>query len=563
MAMITRRMFLTMSSMFATVLVLFLGTTEAHDLQVSSGERVPPKGPGSAGGDFDVREVDDIAELSERDVVFVGRSQVLERTAEEWCRLGRRHLVSALRAEDLQGKSIAAMVLVQGSELSENGVDALCSLADRGNTIVFMDLPPASFVESQWRLSGLLGVREVRDNSVRIDGYHLFSGFLLGGETIYGTTAREEKLQDLSLSIPWYVTLDGCETYMVGMMGENLDDEDQNQYLPAVIWRCGLRKGNVFAVNGDFMQDDLAGMGILSAMQYAGSDYVVQPVVNAQVFSVLDFPGSEDGNERRMSEVYGRSQTGVQQKIMYPSLSTLMADTDTVMTDLWSGDDSSQLYRDSLRELGETSGEMGISFRQGTSSVHHDFLTAYAPDSSPLPQSVRTRVLPQASGEDVVSYVSDDVTGQRVTSVPSEFTYSADLALKGSETMLAYAGAMLDGHKPLWPKTTDDEWQNYFRRVSANYATYWKPFSSFSRVSASEADARIRTFLHIDLGVEEKDGSVCLASGVSDPSYYLLRTHGSKPVGVTGGSVTQIEKDAWLLRMEGSSMSFKWREEAQ
>lgn len=180
-----------------------------------------------------------------------------------------------------------------------------------------------------------LGIEEVRQSEVTIRGVHLYSGFLLGGERIYeADTKKEKKLQDLDLTVPWYITSSGTETYMNGTMSDKevkkLDEENGNELLPALIWRSSQGRARVFSVAGEYMEDKRIGKGILSAVLFKSGSYTVYPVINAQNLVLVSFPTGANENVRTIEKIYGRSMLQLESQMNEMSCKlgiSLMEDT--------------------------------------------------------------------------------------------------------------------------------------------------------------------------------------------------------------------------------------------
>ena len=109
---------------------------------------------------------------------------------------------------------------------------------------------------------------------------------------------------------------------MVGMFNENKKlngKKIKNEELPTIVWRNGISGGNVFAVVGDYMKDSTA-MGFLDGMLSECSEYTIYPVVNAQNFSMVDFPFFANENNEKMQEIYSQPVVSVIRDIIWPSL---------------------------------------------------------------------------------------------------------------------------------------------------------------------------------------------------------------------------------------------------
>ena len=67
----------------------------------------------------------------------------------------------------------------------------LQSCADAGIHLIFGNLPEVSVIKKYKALRELLGIESVRQESVTVEGIHLYDGLLLGGEVIYKPQTEE------------------------------------------------------------------------------------------------------------------------------------------------------------------------------------------------------------------------------------------------------------------------------------------------------------------------------------------------------------------------------------
>ena len=376
-------------------------------------------------------------------------------------------------------------------------------------------------------LRALLGIRDIAGNEVELTGVKLFSGFLLGGDAIYqATTEKEQKLQDLTLSVPWYLTRHGTKTYMVGMME---DEEIENEDLPGIIWRSGYGQAQVFAVNGSYMYDS-TGLGILSGILYEAQGYELHPVVNAQSLSVANFPDFAMENTEEMTEIYARNLRRLQMDLLWPNLIAATSRMNYQMScfltpqldyagqqELYPGDLT--FYLRQFREQGAEAGlslshlpgadlqkkvgldpeffeETGSAYEYGAAYVGSEDLDALAGLlDEPILEKVKTITGIREAGYPAISYYSENVLDQSVTADGFAHTYSQDLRVKALETALGYSNILIDMQHVSWPEEDEEHWEMLYEAFSSNINTYWKAFSDFTKTTISESDARARAFL--------------------------------------------------------------------
>lgn len=544
-------------------------------------------------------------------VAYIGAKDAAEREVVRWwCTYSKRAFSDYASLEDCtfaEGNGPDVIVLDGRLVKTDDDIGLLTKWNEAGIDLVFAQMPAVATIRQSLPLENLLGIYRVLQDEVQLTGMHLFDGFLLGGEAIYeAEDVEEERLrQDMDITIPWYVTGAGTKTYMVGKISDDVyrenmteqlraayatmdEDAVENMVLPAVIWRHGMTDASVFCVNGDFLSD-ISGVGILEAMVAEANSYDIYPVVNAQNFVVANFPAFTSENEEQMQRLYSQSASAVYKEVIWPSLSALNTRTKMKMTCMISPqfdyeddiepDGSDVTYY--LKLLKEEHDEVGLS---GTSTsqlairdklaIDEDFWKKNAPEyafqslyirdpaqketlSDQEKASLRTLVV---GGEDatapIVSYDTDGLTRQRVTSVGETHTFMDDFKLKSMETALAYSNITLDLFKVTYPDSDEDSWQNLMKKISANVATYWQDYESFEQTTLSAADLRIRRFLALDYTQERRDDTIYVSiDHFDEEAWFLLRLNGEDLDSVKGGTYVQIEDGVYLIDAQEANVS--------
>ena len=467
--------------------------------------------------------------------------------------------------------------------------DMLSAMVQAGQHVLFCDMPETAHIMQQSKLQSLLGIREVVQEQVELTGVKLFSGFLLGGETIYQMEEEEEKLnQEIELFAPWFLRLSGTKVYMVGMLeDEGVDNED----LPPLIWRNSCGKGRVFVINGPYMQDE-TGLGILSAVLYELQDYDLYPVVNAQNLSVVNFPVLTPENTEEMMEIYARDLSRLQDSLIWPGLiaatnkgnykmtSFLTPRLDYSAQDALSADDLA-FY---LRQFREQDAEAGFSLDHlpgiglaDKLAVDQDFF-----DSSDIPYSYGAAYV--GSGEledflavdplgvlehvhtitgdwentDLLSYCTDTTVAQRMTADAFVHTWLQDLRVKAAETTLAYSNIALDMKCVIWPEEDEPHWEVLSEKFASNINTYWNAFTDFDKTTLSESDKRVRAFFAVDYSNTRQGDTIMLElTGGGDESWFILRTHTEDITDMTGGDYTELEEDVYLIHVREKDLQIE------
>ena len=537
---------------------------------------------------------------SDSSVVFVGNEDGDMGTAvSRWCTYAKRKLISckSVRTYKSDDKNLPEMMILESEKYADgDNLTTLETLEKKGVIIVFGCLENAKNIRNNKALMKFLGIQKVVAEETHLAGVKLFEGLLLGGEVTYNTSKdkEEKKRQDLELDVPWYQVGSGTKTYMVGLLDEKTGKNVENEDLPTIIWRNGIDYGSVFAVVGDYMKDSTA-LGLLDGMRAEALQYTIYPIVNAQNLSMVNFPVFADENNTEMLKLYSKSVTGIARDIMWPALISVVEKSDMKMTcfiqpqadytdDIEPKSGNLEFY---LKQMKEQSAEAGISLEYQKLDKAEDKVTkdteffenektdyrfgaAFAKEKdmkgilkdtdSGLLGDVGTLVCDYTENQPVVSYYSDSVTLQTVTSDGMNYAYSDDIRMRSIQTALGYTNVMLDMYDIFWPQEKTDRWEVMQKRFSSNLLTYWKNFRDFDSTTLSESNARIRTFLNLAYSQSREDNTITLQTSEVG-SWFSLRTHGEEIDEIDGGSQTEIEADAYLICAEDTTVKIRLKEQ--
>lgn len=533
-------------------------------------------------------------------VVFIGNENGDMGTAiSRWCTYAKRKLiscksVSTYKADD---KNLPEMMILESEKYADgDNLTTLETLEKKGVIIVFGCLENAKNIQNNKALMKFLGIQKVVAEETHLAGVKLFEGLLLGGEVTYNTSKdkEEKKRQDLELDVPWYQVGSGTKTYMVGLLDEKTGKNVENEDFPTIIWRNGIDYGSVFAVVGDYMKGSTA-LGLLDGMWAEALQYTIYPIVNAQNLSMVNFPVFADENNTEMLKLYSQSVTGIARDIMWPALISVVEKSDMKMTcfiqpqadytdDIEPKSGNLEFY---LKQMKEQSAEAGISLEYQkldkaedkvtkdteffeNETINYRFGAAFAKEKdlkgilkdtdSGLLGDVGTLVCDYTENQPVVSYYSDSVTLQTVTSDGMNYAYSDDIRMRSIQTALGYTNVMLDMYDIFWPQEKTDRWEVMQKRFSSNLLTYWKNFRDFDSTTLSESNARIRTFLNLAYSQSREDNTITLQTSEAG-SWFILRTHGEEIDEIDGGSQTEIEADAYLICAEDTTVKIRLKEQ--
>lgn len=489
------------------------------------------------------------------------------------------------------------IVLIESSEINWNDkkeLEKMKDYADNGVTLVFGQLPDLKLIKDNETIRDLLGIYSVEKDKTKVKGIQLYEGLLLGGNTFYEAETKEEKKnQDFNLEFPWYKLETGTKAYMRGIPK---DSKVKSENYPPVIWSKSFKTGNVFVINGDFMED-ATGLGLLTGILYETSEYALYPVVNAQNLILANYPGMADENDDRMQKIYSQSLRGVFRDVVWPSVASVYEKNSfgltCMLTPQFDYEDKNEPKESDLeyylRLINEENGEAGISgYRVSDTSIKqklkaddayiqkevpgYQFASLYKGNMSdteltkaldePVLDSVRTVVEDGNNDSDMIGYQNRNVTKQKSVISGFKHTYRDDLRVKSVESALGYTSILADMSKVAYPEDKDDRWEKLSEKFASYTDSYWKAFQDFDGTTTAESDLRIRKFLALNYAQETNEDTITLdVSNVGDTSWFILRTHDRKIEKVNGGSYKKIEDDAWLIQTEKSHVTIKLKSE--
>lgn len=547
--------------------------------------------PGAGKGETEGEETTS----NKRLVLFLGDgSSKVYHTVRQWCTYSKRALLSVRHASECEAYlDQAEIILVDGQRMDlANDIEPLREYVDGGCHLIFCNLPDAHMLGAYVELEELLGITAIYDYDVELTGVHLFEGLLIGGERIYRSEneEEEERFQDMELTVPWYLTLGGNKSYMVGLLDDLKSQKGDmpNEYAPNLIWRTSKSgKGQVFAVNGTFLEDTL-GIGILEGMLSDLHGYEIYPVVNAQNFSVINYPSFANENSGEMQKRYSRELPALYRDIIWQSISTVTErgryKTTALLAPQYNyGDDnepSAEAFTYYARLFRENRMEIGISLEQvsrvpldeklendlsflNEHLVGYVYRSAFAPEPNGETvgllkkteglQTISTLVTDYDSTRDLLYYVNDCCV-QQGTNDAFSHTYMENLRMHALESALGYTSVVLNMNRVAYPETEEDNWERLYEAFSSNLLTYWKVYSDFEKTTLSESDVRIRRFLNLDF-TEERTGELLRVSvgNFETEAYFILRTHGERIARLEGAGAIELEDDAYLIRAESET----------
>lgn len=529
--------------------------------------------------------------------LFVGDSSSdMAKAVSRWCTYAKWDIAKCSSLDDFKekDKKLPGMLILESEKyaLGDN-LKKIEELEQKGVIIVFGCLENPKNIEKNQELQDFLGIYKVVSKKTELTGVKLFEGLLLGGEVVYETPEDKDERdrQDLQLDVPWYQVGSGTKTYMVGLLDQSKQKEAvENEDLPTLIWRNGIQNGSIFCVVGDYMKDSTA-MGLLDGMVTEASQYYLYPVVNAQNLSMINFPAFSNENNEKMMDLYNQPVTGMARDIMWPSLVSIVEKGGLKMTCFMQpqADYQDGVEPDSkdlvfyLKQMKEQNAEAGLSlqykkaeslkdkldqdadfFQKADSSYKYGAAYTEQKDldsvqklmNTGLLKNVSTLVCEYTEEEPVVSYCTDSVTLQSVTSDGMNYTYSDDIRMRSIQSSLGYTNVMLNMQEIFWPERKKDRWEIMQKRFSSNLLTYWKNFTGFDSTTLSESNTRTRTFLNLDFSESRMDDEITLKTTESG-SWFILRTHGEEIKDIEGGTQKKLEDDAYLIQVQDTTVKIQ------
>ena len=598
--MVSRRKFFSIAIMMFVLLFLFQFSMVLRDRQNTydvNSNLAPKQNDGKNVWKNEELDPASVGTTDRKYVLFVGDSfSDMAKAVSRWCTYAKWDISKCSSMEKFKenDKNPPGMLILESEKYAlDDNLKKIEELEQKGVIIVFGCLEDPKNIEKNQKLQDFLGIYKIVSKKTELTGAKLFEGLLLGGEVIYETPEDKDERdrQDLQLNVPWYQVGSGTKTYMVGLLDQSKQKETvENEELPTLIWRNGIRNGSIFCVVGDYMKDSTA-LGLLDGMVAEASSYYIYPVVNAQNLSMINFPVFADENNEQMMELYSQSITGMARDIMWPSLISIVEKGGLKMTCFMQPQTN---YEDGieptskdlvfyLKQMKEQNAEAGLSlqyknaeslrdklnqdaefFRKADSSYKYgaayteekDLDTVKALMNTELMKNVSTLVCEYTEDEPVISYCTDSVTLQSVTSDGMNYTYSDDIRMRSIQSSLGYTNVMLNMQKIFWPERKKDRWQIMQKRFSSNLLTYWKKFTGFDSTTLSESNTRTRTFLNLDFSETRTDDEIILKTSESG-SWFILRTHGEEIEEIEGGTQKKLEDNVYLIQAQDTTVKIQ------
>ena len=589
--MVSRRNFFSITIMMLTLLLMFQLTQVYYENIAETDKNIYSSNQVTSGANEWKPEAIDTNDpiLETQYVLFFGdKDGAIGHTVQQWCNYTKRNLTVCSDPSSFSGKigTNQEYVLVESAQMDvQNDLDKLEAFAKAGVRIVFCDLPDVEVIKQSDRLQKLLGIRAVMDDQVTVAGIQLFSGFFLGGEV----THYAESTQKEDLEMPWYQLRAGAQSYMVGFLDSKNENSEASarSSLPALMWSYSDGQSKIFVVNGPYLQDN-TGVGILSAVDAKLSEYVVYPILDAQLLTVANYPGLANENAEVMHRVFSSSMVQAGRDIVFPQLIATATQAEFTMSCMLQTQydytdtayPEADVFRSYLKLMKTAGAEMGLSLerQEGTqlaeklaedsrffenANSQYLFSAAYTADDSfdeiigsdSLPDSVRTVVSDQRENQDLISFGNNLITVQTITGDASVHSFRSDLYMRSVQTSLGYTNVLLDLNRVFWPGEDEKSWEALSKACTDNLYTSWRNFQNFGDVTVSQNDRRIRNLLNMDYSYVRKGKAIYLdLENTEQATSFILRLQNMEPEYVDGATCILLEEGIYLIRTTGQSV---------
>ena len=598
--MISRRNYFAITIVMLVVFFMFQSTgvmTELwNDYEVNSYAEDVGGLPGRSGAYQADAEAAGILDVMKETVVYIGTGK-MEEAVQIWASYAKKDMESHASLREYAGTGWGEqnrtpdMLVIDSASVrweEREELEYLEGCLEAGCNLIFCNMPEASVIRGNQRIRSLFGIRRVREERAEVDGIHLYDGFLLGGEAVYLASDEKERKerQDMDLTLPWYELEAGTEVYMKGIME---DEGIESEEYPVVIWKNNYRGACVMTVNGTYMQE-FGGIGLLSAMSAQMKFYDLYPVVNAQNLVAANFPILAQENEGQLMEVYSRDMQGVMRDVLWPGIMTVYRQNRMGLSCMLAlqmdyGDEilpDGEQFAYYMKNLNKEDAEAGISGVNLSGTPLGEKLEAdsrFAAERLPDYQftsfyagnmrreeigaameekalsSVRTVITEDTADDEVVGYLSEHVTRQKVLASGFSHTYRDDFRVRCVETMLGYTNVLMDIKEAVYPEGEEGSWEKLAEDLGWNIRNYWKGFRGFQGTSVSESDMHIRRFLALDYTQQREGQKIYLHVSdpdIQEPVWFILRTHHEAVGEIKGGSFTELEDDVYLLEVDAA-----------
>lgn len=217
-------------------------------------------------------------------------------------------------------KKAKAVIVTTSNLVSLGDFDTLMAQVKNGTDIFFAVMPREGSIpyDNYCENMGIVS----RKGHVNIEGFQAFEGLYAQGEIICYDYPLE--VEDVRVDAT-------CRKYIFEYSSD--PNAEQSEMVP-LLWRTVYGDGQVYMINADFMEEKYS-MGLCIAVLGCMETDYAYPVVNAKVNYVDSFPFLSYENGDNMMKFYNRDSQSFIRDQIWPSLVTMMNDSDIKFTGLY------------------------------------------------------------------------------------------------------------------------------------------------------------------------------------------------------------------------------------
>lgn len=582
-SMVSRSNFFVITSIMIIILVMFQFTEVSEDVVLRNAENVNLD---KAYTDEQRAELRDAYEQrvsaltsygDKSEVALIGDENDLHvKEASEWCENQKRiYRIYKNLSELTSGDEYPDFLIMDGRDITSYDGELIKRLGEENKTLVVSNVPDVSVLQSDEKIRSSFGIIDIKEKETELEGMTVFSGFLLGGETHYS---------DFPLKIPYFGLNSSVKVFAVGKLDDEKLLNTENEDMPPVIWRSYNDTGMLYAVNCGFLESRI-GEGILTAIAADASPEYIYPIVNAQISVAENYPLLADENGETMKSLYGRDSVSAVRDVVWPVIAGIYYDTGEEMTAVcsprldYSSDSklSESLMQYYYQQITKMKGEIGISgFQVSSVPLEEKLQKDFELFDSVLPNYVINTFYAGDLDESVYGYLLEDGRLlENINVVLKDYSENTDLGLfrysggameimmymesdvhedaddlrfKCLQTAYGFYASAIDASRIIYPKSDSDYWNNMSEKWSSTFRPYRIIFDYFDKMTAAEADCRIRNYLALDYKYERNEDTINLKADSYDyPCYFILCLHGEQITDIQGGTAEKLEEDRYML----------------
>ena len=316
-SMLKRSEYIVMSMSFAFMLAIFL-VISINYISDSA----------ASNNDFTDRfdssaHVADVTKLGTEYIVITGDDQEIQQNVTSALFYAKKGYEVFYNVESVPSnlwRTAKAVIVTTPNLISISNMDMLMRYVDGGIDVFFAALPEEGSVQYD-AYREAMGIVS-RTGYAELEGFQAFEGLYAQGEIVCNDYPIE--VEDIRVDAT-------CRKYIFEYSSD--PDADQGEMVP-ILWRTVYGEGQLYVLNADFMEQNYGVglcIGVLGCME---SDFAY-PIVDAKVNYIDSFPFLSYENGDNMMKFYSRDSQSFIRDQVWPSLVTMMKDSDIKFTGLY------------------------------------------------------------------------------------------------------------------------------------------------------------------------------------------------------------------------------------